>query len=155
MERKQMPTIPLINEVRRIIAGGQKVMLPVNGVSMLPFIVGGRDSVELCAVGTDELRIGDVLLAMTDRGCYVVHRLVAIDGDRLTLEGDGNLNLREVCASADVVARAEWVSDNGGHRRRLRGRRAMMEWRMWAALRPLRRWLLMAYRLLHGGSVGR
>ena len=37
----------LMGEVERVIAEGKSVRLPVRGRSMLPFIVGGRDSVEL------------------------------------------------------------------------------------------------------------
>ena len=43
----QLSDKALMGEVKRVIAEGKTVRLPVRGRSMLPFIVGGRDSVEL------------------------------------------------------------------------------------------------------------
>ncbi len=51
----------LLDDVAKIIAStGQQVVLLTKGQSMLPFIVGNRDSVELSPI-TDKIRRGAIL----------------------------------------------------------------------------------------------
>ena len=134
-------TQELMPEVERLIREGKTVVLPVRGNSMRPFIQNGNDCVELHPL-PPVLRKGDVVLARTSKGYYVLHRVTAISPDLLTLEGDGNIGLRETCRPSDVLARAEWVIDAHKERHSLLDRRARIKWRMWYMLRPLRRVLL-------------
>ena len=128
-------------EVGRLIREGKTVVVPVRGNSMRPFIQNGNNCVELHPL-PPVLRKGDVVLARTSKGYYVLHRVTAISPDLLTLEGDGNISLRETCRPSDVLARAEWVIDAHKERHSLLDRRARIKWRMWYMLRPLRRVLL-------------
>lgn len=134
-------TQELMPEVRRLIREGKTVVLPVRGNSMRPFIQNGNNCVELHPL-PPVLRKGDVVLARTSKGYYVLHRVTVISPDLLTLEGDGNISLRETCRPSDVLARAEWVIDAHKERHSLLDRRARIKWRMWYMLRPLRRVLL-------------
>ena len=134
-------TQELMPEVGRLIREGKTVVLPVRGNSVRPFIQNGNDCVELHPL-PPVLRKGDVVLARTSKGYYVLHRVTAISPDLLTLEGDGNIGLRETCRPSDVLARAEWVIDAHKERHSLLDRRARIKWRMWYMLRPLRRVLL-------------
>lgn len=134
-------TQEMMPEVGRLIREGKTVVLPVRGNSMRPFIQNGNDCVELHPL-PPVLRKGDVVLARTSKGYYVLHRVTAISPDLLTLEGDGNIGLRETCRPSDVLARAEWVIDAHKERHSLLDRRARIKWRMWYMLRPLRRVLL-------------
>lgn len=134
-------TQELMPEVGRLIREGKTVVLPVRGNSMRPFIQNGNDCVELHPL-PPVLRKGDVVLARTSKGYYVLHRVTAISPDLLTLEGDGNIGLRETCRPSDVLARAEWVIDAHKERHSLLDRRARIKWRIWYMLRPLRRVLL-------------
>lgn len=134
-------TQELMPEVGRLIREGKTVVLPVRGNSMRPFIQNGNDCVELHPL-PPVLRKGDVVLARTSKGYYVLHRVTAISPDLLTLEGDGNIGLRETCRPSDVLARAEWVIDAHKEKHSLLDRRARIKWRIWYMLRPLRRVLL-------------
>ena len=134
-------TQEMMPEVGRLIRKGKTVVLPVRGNSMRPFIQNGNDCVELHPL-PPVLRKGDVVLARTSKGYYVLHRVTAISPDLLTLEGDGNIGLRETCRPSDVLARAEWVIDAHKERHSLLDRRARIKWKMWYILRPLRRVLL-------------
>lgn len=134
-------TQEMMPEVGRLIREGKTVVLPVRGNSMRPFIQNGNDCVELHPL-PPVLRKGDVVLARTSKGYYVLHRVTAISPDLLTLEGDGNISLRETCRPSDVLARAEWVIDAHKERHSLLDRRARIKWKMWYILRPLRRVLL-------------
>lgn len=134
----------IMQEAIRLVSEGVSVTFPVNGRSMLPFIVGGVDSVVL--VKPENLKVGDVVLAQVEGGRYVVHRIVCLDGDAVTLMGDGNLAGREHCRLADVRARATHVVRKSGKRRSLDSLRSRLTAKIWFAVLPFRRWLLAIYR---------
>ena len=136
----------IIEEAIRLVRDGVDVTLPVNGNSMLPFIIGGKESVILHAPGV--IDVGDVVLAWVDGCRYVVHRIIRIDGDRVTLMGDGNLVGTEHCLIDDVKARVTHVVDakERTHYIYNKGRRRAAK--VWYWLRPVRRYLLAIYRRL-------
>lgn len=133
--------VQVIEEAARLVDEGLSVTLPVNGRSMLPFIVGGRDSVILSAPPAIP-KAGDVVLAWVDGCRYVLHRITLTDGDRVTLMGDGNLKGVEHCSVADIRAIATHVVRPGRKPRHLYTpwRKSMA--RLWLLLLPIRRYLL-------------
>lgn len=144
-------TIHIANEefIPAIVAeinAGHTVTLRLFGNSMLPFLRDGRDRGLLSAPRTP--RIGDPVLAEIAPKKYVLHRVVAIEGDSLTLLGDGNLT-PEHCHTADI--RASVIGFYRKGRARL-DRVDGLKWRaysaLWMRLRPIRRYLLAAYRRL-------
>lgn len=136
----------IIDEAVRLVGEGISVTLPVNGRSMLPFIVGGRDSVILQKPGRP--KAGDVVLAWVDGCRYVVHRIISIDGGRITLMGDGNMAATEHCTTADIKAIATHVVKGDGKKHHLYGRSQRAAASLWLRLRPVRRYLLAIYRRL-------
>ena len=136
----------IIVEAIRLVKEGVSVTLPVNGNSMLPFIIGGKESVILHAPGLTA--VGDVVLAWVDGCRYVVHRIIRIDGDRVTLMGDGNLVGTEHCLFSDIKARVTHVVGSDERPRDLYTSWRKMAARVWWYLRPIRRYLLAIYRRL-------
>ena len=136
----------IIEEAFRLVAVGVSVTLPVNGNSMLPFIIGGKESVILQPPGLTA--VGDVVLAWVDGNRYVIHRIIRIDGDRVTLMGDGNLAGRERCRLSDIKAMATHVVDAKGRRHDLYSNWRCKAAKVWWYLRPIRRFLLAIYRRL-------
>ena len=136
----------ILEEAIRLVEEGRKVIFPVNGVSMRPFIIGGQESVELESPA--ELRVGDVVLAWVDGCRYVVHRIIVMEGNRLILQGDGNTHGIERCGMGDVKAKITYVVDRHGKRRNLYTPWRRFAARVWYYLRPIRRYLLAIYRLI-------
>jgi hypothetical protein len=136
----------IIEEAIRLAREGVNVTLPVNGNSMLPFIIGGKESVILHSQG-GIVDVGDVVLAWVDGCRYVVHRIIHIDGDRITLMGDGNLTT-EHCALGDIKARVTHVVSADNKKRDLYSRWRVRAAKLWYWLRPIRRYLLAIYRRL-------
>ena len=134
----------LIEEAIRLVREGVRVTLPVNGNSMLPFIIGGKESVILHSPG-GIVDVGDVVLAWVDGNRYVVHRIIKLDYDRVTLMGDGNLTT-EHCALGDIKARVTHVVDAKDKTHYLYNRWRMLGAKVWYWLRPIRRYLLAIYR---------
>lgn len=141
----------IIKEAVRQVGDGVSVTFPVNGYSMLPFIIGGKDSVIL--ERPESLQVNDVVLAWADGCHYVVHRIISIDGDHVTLMGDGNLRGTERCRIADVKARASHVVRSDGRRHPLRSAASLRTARLWRRLLPVRRWLLAIYRRLNRNKL--
>lgn len=149
----------IINEAIRLVEEGVSVTLPVDGRSMLPFIIGGKESVVLqqppkqggqdgSPQSADRLKVGDVVLAWVEGSRYVVHRIIRIDGERVTLMGDGNLVGTEHCSLSDVKAKATHVVDSRERPHDLYTSRRMLGVRLWWWLLPIRRYLLAIYKRL-------
>ena len=132
-----------IEEAIRQAREGVRVTFPVKGQSMLPFIIGGKESVILHRPGL--IDVGDVVLAWVDGNRYVVHRIIKLDYDRVTLMGDGNLTT-EHCALGDIKARVTHVVDAKDRTHYLYNRWRMLGAKVWYWLRPIRRYLLAIYR---------
>ena len=134
----------ILEEAIRLVNEGVSVTFPVNGRSMLPFIVGGRDSVVL--EKPVSFRRFDIVLAEVGCGSYVVHRIVALDGDSVTLMGDGNLVQREHCKTSQIKAHVTYAVKPNGKKYSLQ----CFWWRtlakLWFILLPFRKWLLAIYR---------
>ena len=133
-----------IEEALRLVQKGVTVTFPVTGQSMLPFIIGGKESVILHRPVL--IDVGDVVLARVDGNGYVVHRIINIDGDRVTLMGDGNVKGTEHCLLKDVKARVTHVVSADNKERDLHNRWRMHAAKLWYWLRPVRRYLLAIYR---------
>lgn len=144
VRKVELPNAVLLAQVRELIREGHTATINVKGYSMRPFLEHCRDKVVLAAAGT--LAVGDAVLAEIRKDVYVLHRIIAIDGDRLTLMGDGNLRGTEQCRRADVVGIVTHYIHFGrkipASDRRLR-RRVVI----WRKLLPMRRYLLFIYKL--------
>lgn len=141
---KVLPNNDILGDVIKLVNEGQRVTLPVNGYSMLPFIIGGKESVEL--VKPEKAAVGDVVLAWINGCRFVVHRIIRIEGNQVQLMGDGNLTAEEYCTISDVKARAEYVITPHGKRRYLYTPQRLRFSRLWSKLLPVRRWILAIYR---------
>ena len=136
----------VIEEAVRLVQEGVTVTFPVTGQSMLPFIIGGKESVILHAPGL--IDVGDVVLAWVDGNRYVVHRIIKLDYDRVTLMGDGNVKGTEHCLLKDVKARVTHVVSADNKKHDLYSRWRVRAAKLWYWLRPIRRYLLAIYRRL-------
>lgn len=132
----------IIREAVKLVDDGVSVTFPVKGRSMIPFIVGGRDSVILQKPGS--LAPGLVVLAEISPDHFVLHRIIDIapDGMKITLMGDGNVRGTETCTPSTVLARATHVVDPEGRIIPLESETRLRRARLWRRLLPLRRYLL-------------
>ncbi|MBO4757298.1 MAG: S24/S26 family peptidase [Bacteroidales bacterium] len=145
MNKVVVPNSILLGEVKSMLAEGKDVVIPTKGNSMLPFIRGGRDSVNLRRL--DTLEVGDIVLAEIREGVYVLHRVFAVDGDSVTLKGDGNLRNVEQCRRSDIAGTALNILKENGREADCRGRKAMRRARAWRTMPTLfRRVFLGIYR---------
>ena len=117
---------------------GKVIALVPQGISMLPFIKGGVDQVYL--LKKDRVAVGDIVL-VEYHGKHILHRVYAIDGEKITLMGDGNLEGTEQVAADEVMGTVVDIVHNGRH---LKPKKAWL----WRHLLPIRRYLLKIHRKL-------
>lgn len=140
----QFANAVLLPEIVKMIEEGHTVTLRLRGFSMRPFLEDNRDK----ALLTKPLNVktGDPVLAEIAPEHFVLHRIVAIDGQKVTLRGDGNLS-DEHCQLSDI--RASVVGFYRKGRTKL-DRTDGTKWRvyswLWMHLYPIRRYLLAFYR---------
>ena len=134
----------IIQSAIKLVNEGLCVTFPVKGYSMLPFIIGGKESVDL--VKPADLQVGHVVLAWVEGCRYVVHRITQIDGDKVVLMGDGNIVGVEHCLLSDVAALATHVVTPKGKHHPLYAPWRIKASRLWWRLLPVRRWILAIYR---------
>ena len=140
MKKMIVPNEILLAEADDLLSKGIEVVLMTKGNSMLPFIRGEKDSVNLKRFGAVE--VGDIVLARIAPQRYVLHRIFAIDGDAVTLMGDGNLVGTESCRLGDILGTVtEIIRPNGSQKKVTKGT-------FWRKLLPVRRYILWLYRKL-------
>jgi len=88
----------------------------------------------------NELKVGDIALARVE-GRYIMHRVIAINGQQVTLMGDGNLQGSKEQTTRDEVVGVvmEIITPDGRQHKPTRG------W-LWRKLLPIRKYLLKIYR---------
>lgn len=147
MKTRYIPNDILIPRIRQFLDKGHTATIRVRGRSMRPFLQDGRDKVVL-APCTAAVEIGDVVLAETSPAHFVLHRVVAKDGDRLTLKGDGNVWGTERCSIKDVVGVATAFIRK---EKEQEDRTDSLKWRayscIWMRMDPVRRYALFICRL--------
>ncbi len=139
----------IITLVEKYVNVGKTVTLPLCGFSMRPFLEDNRD-MALLSAPPETLRIGDVILArLVRRNKFVLHRITGIDGDIITMCGDGNYT-PEFVRRQNVVAIALGFYRKGSTE--LDSVNAIsyrLYWRVWLLLKPIRRWLLLTWKTYH------
>ena len=137
-------------DVLRLLDQGKRVTIPVKGLSMLPFIRGGKDLVVLEKAG-EVLEADDIVLfhvGPREGGRYVMHRILSIDGDAVDIQGDGVPETHEHVRRNQVIAKAVEILRGGKCRvdPYSPGQRRLVHFWQW--LCPVRRYILFIYRHL-------
>lgn len=100
--------MPLIKEC---LAAGQSVNFSPRGISMLPMIRQGRDSVGLSAP-PDKLRKYDIPLYQRKNGHYVLHRVVRV-GETYTCIGDNQFVFEDGIEHDQIIAVCTSITRGG------------------------------------------
>lgn len=132
--------------VKELLSQGKSVRITVRGNSMRPHLVHERDYVLLQPAKT--VKVGDIALAEVSPLHFVLHRVVRIDGERVTMRGDGNPVGTELCTLSDICGTVAGFIRKGrdvtespstvGYR--------LYSW-LWMHTLPLRRYMLAAHNL--------
>lgn len=140
----EFSNIVLLPEIVKMMNEGHTVTLRLRGFSMRPFLEDNRDKALLAKA--NRVHVGDAVLAEINPKHYVLHRIIKIEGDNITLRGDGNLAV-EHCKTNDVKGFALGFYRKG---HKYLDKTDGIKWHIysfvWMALYPIRRYILAAYR---------
>lgn len=143
-----IPNEILIPQVAELVKKGHTVTLPLRGYSMRPYLEDKRDKALLTSVPL-YLNVGDVILAEIAPKRYALHRIVDIKGDIITMYGDGNFS-PEYIERQDVLAIAIGFYRKGSEKLdSVEGFKYRLYWHLWVRLRPVRRYLLLIWKLMN------
>lgn len=102
MKPAQIPLSDLMPLIQERIAHGQSVRFYPQGISMLPMLRPGIDSVELSAPPA-RLKRFDLPLYQRKDGTYVLHRIVKVK-ETYCCAGDNQLSIEESLEHEQVIA---------------------------------------------------
>ncbi|MCL1669412.1 S24/S26 family peptidase [Elizabethkingia ursingii] len=102
LSKRIIPNDLFFEQVKERLNAGQKVKIPVAGRSMEPFLQNG-DLVVLKRFEENDLVNGKIVLAYFNNA-YVLHRIVRIKENTVTLAGDGNIQQIEIITDKDILA---------------------------------------------------
>lgn len=140
-----LPNSILLAEVSRMLQEGHPVVIMTKGNSMLPFIRGDKDNVEL--VRNDNPSVDDIALCEITPGHYVLHRIIDISDGKVTLRGDGNLRGTEHCGLGNVCGTVTHIIHPNGRKTPVGTAKFLRRSHLWAKMPYfIRRYGLAIYR---------
>jgi hypothetical protein len=140
----QLENAVFLPELVKLMNEGHTVTIRLKGFSMRPFLENNRDKALITKATHPQ--VGDPVLAETAPKHFVLHRIIKIEGDHVTLRGDGNLG-EEHCRLEDVKGYVLGFYRKGRKKLdRTDGRKWRMYSYVWTHLYPIRRYLLAFYR---------
>lgn len=140
----QFENATFLPEIIRLLDEGHTVTIRLRGVSMRPFLEDRRDKALLTKAVNPA--VGDPVLAEIQPHHFVLHRIIAIKDEQVTLRGDGNLMV-EHCRLEDIKGAVIGFYRKGRKKLdRTDGRKWKTYSWIWTRLFPVRRYLLAFYR---------
>lgn len=121
---------------RERLAAGQKVRFSPRGVSMLPMLRPGLDTVVLSPV-PEKLKKYDLPLYQRQDGKYVLHRIVAVEGDTYTCMGDNQFSYERGLTRDQMIA-VVTAFTRGKREYAVTDIRYRLYCRFWCVSRPVR-----------------
>jgi len=144
---KVIPNNEFFENVDQLLSEGKSVELRCFGRSMQPYLRGdGSEVIVASPFSTDELIPGAIVL-FCYRSKYICHRIVSREEEKLTIQGDGVIKKQEYVLISDVTGIIRTIIRRNKQPVSTQTKAAQRYWRCWRRLSPVRRQLLLAYRL--------
>ena len=142
-----IPNKEFIENVDQLLSEGKSVELRCLGSSMQPYLRGdGSEVIVASPFSPDELIPGAIVL-FHYRGKYICHRVVKREEEKLMIQGDGVIKRQEQVLLSDVVGIIRIIIRRSKKPVSTQTKAAQWYWRCWRRLSPVRRPLLLGYRL--------
>lgn len=144
-----LPNDELLGEVEELLRQGQPVRFKPRGRSMEPFIREATDEIILQPI--QHLKVGQIVLAQDATRKHILHRIIKIADDEITLMGDGNLKGTEICQRKDICG---MVSQIIRKKKRINCQSFSEQWlaHFWMNTLRIRRIFLAIYHLFYAKS---
>lgn len=103
----------------------------VNGDSMLPLLGDRRDRIIVRHINESDKILGRIVMCRTAPGHYVVHRVVKIENDMVTMRGDGRLTCDAPTNRENIIGIVEGVIRHNGRTEYCNSRSWRLRERIW------------------------
>lgn len=154
MRKLILPNL-FFEDAAEMLKGGKSVMLSVGGESMLPFIRGGEDKIELIPYDAS-IELPLWCCAFYKWGdSYMVHRYVGMRDEMYRMMGDGNLFRIEEIVEDQIAGVLQYIYHPDGTVQNCLDDKWLKSGKMWYRLRRLRYFLLAGYKLFRPLSCPR
>lgn len=140
--RKIIVSNNFLSEVADVLRRGNSVKVKIDGISMLPFIIGGKDLVEIVPLADDEDLKRWCCPLFCWNGKYMVHRYIGKEGNDYLMLGDGNVSRIERVKREDIIGVLRYIIHPDGSVQDCRDENWLKKGMWWYRLRPLRRFIL-------------
>lgn len=106
-----------LEDMCQLVKEGRKVVIPVSGSSMTPFLISGRDCISLRKPLPKDLKKGKIALFRRTSGQFVLHRICSVKNGEYYFAGDaqyeteGPIRSDQIEAVEDKVMRkGKWIT---------------------------------------------
>ena len=99
-------------QVETEISAGRSVRFKVKGHSMYPLLRDGKDEVTISPLTCDP-SVYDIVL-FRYRGKHILHRIISVEGDTYTIQGDGIYISCEKCTREDIIGVVTQIHKKNG-----------------------------------------
>ena len=131
------------------LLNGRSVKLLADGASMYPFIHGGEDISEIEPIASASPLLLWHVYMFKHNGKYVIHRYVGKKEGNFIMEGDSNLNIREIVERRNVIGHLRYIHKNNGKTIDCSDKSWINRGKIWGKLKPGRKYLLALVRRLY------
>lgn len=133
MALKEIPNNLFFTNVKNLINSGNPVELRIKGTSMYPALLDGKHKVVLVSCHRQYLKVGIIALFVY-KGKYILHRLVAIEGNQFIFQGDNRPDIKESVEEKDIVGIVEYIIAPTGKVIDCKKRRFFIKDRLWRSI---------------------
>lgn len=125
-----------VGAILPLLEDGKSVKIKPTGGSMVPFITGDRDMVEIKAVSPN-LKRGDIVLYRRDNSKYVLHRIYDVKDDGYYMLGDSQRVIEGPIRAEQIVAQCRYYYKKGKSKDN-DSWDMKLKYALWFRLRPVR-----------------
>lgn len=136
-------------DIEQLLRDGNTVQTVINGYSMYPMLVPGRDSVILAPFQAEQPKRGDVVLYRRDNSILVLHRIWRVRQEGLYLVGDNQTEIEGPLRLDQVRGRLVGFVRKGRHVS-VNGILYRLYAAVWLRMRPFRHQAAVAVHFLKG-----
>ena len=134
-------------QVESEIAAGRSVRFKVKGHSMYPLLRNGKDEVTLSPL--EKVPTFNDIVLFRYHGKHILHRIISIESDTYTIQGDGIYLSCEKCTRKDILGVVTHIHKKGKVTIGTTSKRALFYLFCWYRLRFCRRYLLAVLRRVY------
>jgi len=142
-----IPNNEFFENAEQLLSEGKSVELRCFGSSMQPYLRGDGSEVIVASPFLPEELIPGAIVLFHYRSKYICHRIVGREEEKLTIQGDGVIKKREHVLISDVTGIIRTIIRRNKQPVSTQTQMAQRYWRCWRRLSPVRRPLLLSYRL--------